>query len=299
MLQIITSTDPFELDWIVGKISYFDIQIPALTEKNSKFIESAIKDFSYDNLKCGHRYLEALRKRQSFSYKIDDDRYHGSPFFWFNAMKTNTEICGEKVTFNTYLKGALHCINLVTSNNCSREAINIVAEELYKKCETVKCLKHMLSKPFSAKDPEHIVSILTKSYDLPNQKDNNKLALASKFCSYASEFLFEKKKPFYPRYDLIVAENLSFYISFYLPKNCYKGKYPKQVNNNFKIDIHYRTKRGYAEYLKIYEAYTYFIKKILDKRSKVPDKKLRAYFTPARMLHLIRYAEAKKTKFFP
>lgn len=300
MFQKITSNDPYELDWIVGKISYIEIKIPALTTKNAKYIDSGIRNSNYDiNIECGEKYLEALCKRKSFSQKPDDDRYIGSPFFWFNAMKTNVDICGEKVGFNIYLKGALHSINLLTSNGCSRESVNKVAEELYKKCNSVKCLRNMLSKPYSSKDAEHIVAIITKTYDLPNQKDKNKLALASKFCSIASEFLFDKVKPFYPKYDSIVAENLGYYISFYLQTNCYKGKYPKQLKNNFKVGINFRSRTAYTEYLKIYEAYIWFIRKILSKISKVPNKTQRISITASQFTHLIKYADKfKKSEIF-
>ena len=96
MLQVITSNVPYELDYIEGKIDYLYIKIPALSEKNLKYIESGIQDSNY-NYECGKRYLDALRKGKSFSQKTDDDRYIGSPCFWFNAMKTNADICGEKV----------------------------------------------------------------------------------------------------------------------------------------------------------------------------------------------------------
>jgi hypothetical protein len=295
MLQVITSNVPYELDWIEGKIDYLNIKIPALSEKNLKYIESGIQDSNYNsssNCECGKRYLDALRKGKSFSQKPDDDRYIGSPCFWFNAMKTNENICGEKVGFDVYLKGALHCINIATFNGCSRESINKVAEELYKKCNSVKCLRNMLTKPFSSKDTEHIIAIIAKSYDV--LKDKNKLSLASKFCSLASEFLFDKVKPFYPRYDNIVAECLGYYISFYLPKNCYKGKYPKQVKNNFKVEINLRSGTAYTEYLKIYEAYSWFIRKILSKISKASDKTQKIYFTASQFTHLIKYADKFK-----
>lgn len=292
MLQKITSEAPHELDWILGKIGYLEIKIPALTEKNARHIDSGIKDSNFDiNIACGKKYLEALRKGKSLSQKLGDDRYIGSPFFWFNAIRTSADICGEKVSFDVYLKGALHSINIMTSNGCSRESVNRVAEELYKKYKSVKSLRNMLAKPFSSKDTEHIIAIITKSYDVP--KDKNKLSLASKFCSLASEFLFDKAKPFYPRYDSVVAECLCHYISFYLPANCYKGKYPKQLENNFKVGMNYRTIRAYTEYLKIYEAYSWFIKKILGKISKVPDKTQRIYFTALQFTQLIKCSNSK------
>lgn len=293
MLQKITSEAPCELDWIVGKKGYLEIKIPALTEKNARFTVSSIKDSNFDiNISCGKKYLEALRKGQSLSQKLGNDRYIGSPFFWFNAIKTNADICSQKVSFDVYLKGTLHSINIITSNGCSRESVNRVADELYKKCNSVKSLRNMLAKPFSSKDTEHIIAIITKSYDAP--KDKNKLSLASKFCSLASEFLFDKAKPFYPRYDSVVAECLCHYILFYLPANCYKGKYHKQLENNFKVGINYRTKRAYSEYLKIYEAYLWFIKKILSKVSKLPDKTQRTYFTASQFTHLIKYTDKFK-----
>jgi hypothetical protein len=72
MLQVITSNVPYELDYIEGKIDYINIKIPALSEKNLKYIESGIQDSNYNsssNYECGKRYLDALRKGKSFSQK--------------------------------------------------------------------------------------------------------------------------------------------------------------------------------------------------------------------------------------
>lgn len=237
-------------------------------------MEAVIRlDSNYGNdaqsFECGKNFLTVLNDDTNFSQKPSNDNYVGSTIFWFESMKENCQICGKDVDFSVYLKGALHNINLTNSTRCSKKSINRAAEELSEKCKAAEDLREFLCQPFSKDNQQHIMSILTS----PNEEgDKNKLSLASKFCAYATEYLFGDMdfKPFYPKYDGVVSSNLHYYFYHYA-RNFLKDipdNYKKVLNRNFKVKTNLNDDDRFNDYMSLYEAYSWCIARILEQLEK-------------------------------
>ena len=263
--------NPYELDYLYDAED--KILIPALTKKNSLFLEAVVKlDSNYSSgsqsIECGKNFLTVLNDDTNFSQKPGNDNYVGSTRFWFEAMRDSFKIYGKNVDFSIYLQGALHNINLTNSTRCSKKSINKVAEELFKECKSSDSLRELLCRPFSKDNQQHIMSILTKPM---YEGDNNKLSLASKFCAYATEYLFsnEDTKPFYPKYDGVVSSNLYYYFYYYtkLSSRDIPENYKIVLNRNFKVKTNLKPDAKFKDYMNIYEAYSWCIARILEKVS--------------------------------
>lgn len=261
--------NPYELDYLYDAES--KIQIPALTKKNSLFLEAVIRlDSNYGNdvqsFECGKNFLTVLNDDTNFSQKPGNDNYVGSTIFWFESMRDNSQICGKDVDFSVYLKGALHNINLTNSTRCSKKSINKVAEELSENCKSAEELRELLCQPFSKDNQQHIISILTRPTE---EGDKNKLSLASKFCAYATEYLFGDMdfKPLYPKYDGVVSSNLHYYFYYYCTKLSsvdIPDNYGTVLNRNFKANMYLKPDAKFNDYMSIYEAYSWCIARILE-----------------------------------
>ena len=264
----VKSDDPYILDYLYDE--KIKIKIPSLTEKNSLFLEAVVRlDSNYGNdaqpYPCGKNFLNVLEDNTNFSQRPSNDNYVGSTSFWFESMQKNSKSCSNELDFNICLRGALHNINLTNSTRSSKESINSVADKLYDNCQSVDELKALLRETFSKDNPHHIMSILTKPTE---DGGKNKLSLASKFCAYATEYLFNDidLKPFYPKYDGVVSSNLHYYFYHYAGtylKNI-PDDYRKILNRNFKVNLNLKNDDRFNDYMSIYEAYSWCIARILE-----------------------------------
>lgn len=268
----VKSDDPYILDYLYDE--ELEIEIPALTKKNSLFLEAVVRlDSNYGNdaqpYPCGKNFLNVLGDNTNFSQRPKNDNYVGSTRYWFESMQGNSDSCGIKVDFGTCLKGALHNINLTNSTRSSKESINSVADKLYDNCRSVDELRALLRETFSNDNQHHIMSILTKPTE---EGGKNKLSLASKFCAYATEYLFDNldSKPLYPKYDGVVSSNLHYYFYHYAG-DCLQDipdDYRKILNRNFKVNLNLKNDDRFNDYMSIYEAYSWCIARILEQLDK-------------------------------
>ena len=116
--------NPYELDYLYDAED--KILIPALTKKNSLFLEAVVRlDSNYGNdaqlYPCGKNFLNVLEDNTNFSQKPSNDNYVGSTSFWFESMQKNSKSCSNELDFNICLRGALHNINLTNSTRSSKE----------------------------------------------------------------------------------------------------------------------------------------------------------------------------------
>lgn len=268
----VKSNDPYILDYLYDE--ELEIEIPSLTKKNSLFLEAVVRlDSNYGNdaqpNSCGKNFLNVLEDNTNFSQRPGNDNYVGSTRFWFESMQGNSDSCSNKVDFGTCLKGALHNINLTNSTRSSKESINSVADKLYDNCRSVDELIALLRETFSKDNLQHIMSILTKPTE---EGGKNKLSLASKFCAYATEYLFDNldSKPLYPKYDGVVSSNLHYYFYHYAG-DCLKDipdDYRKILDRNFKVNQNLKNDDRFNDYMSIYEAYSWCIARILEQLDK-------------------------------
>lgn len=127
-------------------------------------------------------------------------------------------------------------------------------------CKSYKDLVNLLNIPFKKDNKEHILSVLTKRID---GKDNSRynLSFASKFCSYASQWLKDVGViEEYSTYDNIVSRTLPKYVEVYLNETRKLKDY--QVYAYARNNLNEEEK--FNEILTIYERYSNDIKRILD-----------------------------------
>lgn len=268
----VKSDDLYILDYLYDE--KIKIKIPSLTKKNSLFLEAVVRlDSNYGNdaqpYPCGKNFLNVLEDNTNFSQKPSNDNYVGSTRFWFESMQENSKSCSNELDFNICLRGALHNINLTNSTRSSKESINSVADKLYDNCRSVDELRALLRETFSKDNQKHIMSIVTKPTE---EGGKNKLSLASKFCAYATEYLFASMdpKPFYPKYDGVVSSNLHYYFYHYAGTylNDIPDNYSRILNRNFKVNLYLKNDARFNDYMSIYEAYSWCIARILEQLEK-------------------------------
>lgn len=149
---IISDKDPYVLDYIKG----YD-KIPALTHKNSNFIEAVVRlDSNYA------KESSLVPPDQGFKPDTHVNHakglYSGSSKYWFDAMVKGTE------PFDTALLGAIIAID--RSNSTHLEASNggrlEMHDRIIKKCTNHHDLENMLNQKFRAGDKNHLISILSQ-----------------------------------------------------------------------------------------------------------------------------------------
>lgn len=260
----------YELDMVeVSSTDEKTIKIPALTEKNRNFIEAVVKlDSRYGKEAIINKpndtvlkKLQGLSEQTEFT-EFDEDTtsfsiipgkkyYLGSTHYWFDAIKNNlnNDFCN--------LLGALYNINLTNSTRRSYKEIFYKAKNLREKLNNkldFNTLKNELSKDFSQNCNNHIIAYLTD----PGQNGSCTISLASKFCSYACEYFGLDKS--YSKYDTIVSDNLKYYIDAYLTdEQELSNDYKKFRGSKFKVNS-----QGFERSLKVYQAYSYFIERIIE-----------------------------------
>lgn len=245
-------SNPYKMDMIIKEKN----NIAALTEKNAQFIEAVVS-------------LDSNYRRESMIVEPDDGfdieshsinsegKYCGSTKYWFNRMESNPneyELCIQGAVISIDRSNPTH---LETTNNGRK----LMAERIIKKCPNIDTLRNELEVTFTADNENHLIAYMINPNVAPSLKsikDNNDmfyLSFASKFCSYAAEWLETKKQ--YSKYDNVVAKGLPEYIMAYLGKRVGKTRF--QVNNGLLTST-----EKYQNRLKTYEDYCYNIDAILE-----------------------------------
>lgn len=249
---IISDKDPYVLDYIKG----YD-KIPALTHKNSNFIEAVVRlDSNYA------KESSLVPPDQGFKPDTHVNHakglYSGSSKYWFDAMVKGTE------PFDTALLGAIIAID--RSNSTHLEASNggrlEMHDRIIKKCTNHHDLENMLNQKFRAGDKNHLISILSQPVPAKRGGVRCNVSFASKFCNRAAAFFKCNRE--YSKYDNVVSDALPTYAEIYIG-----GKYKK---SEFKIDYNKQKKLSNADKaryrLSVYEKYIDCIGNIIDELKK-------------------------------
>ena len=226
--------DCYKLDMIKGE------QIPALTDKNRRFIEAVV-------------HLDSNYKRDDDIYAIPKGKFLGSSSYWFNQM-----IIRKQYTYSECLQNAIIAID--RTNSTHLEATTDGREKMYKiiiqKCPDVDSLKNELKN--SSIDTNHLIGLM--SVDLPaNGKSGlrSNLSFASKFCAYASIAL--GCGDLYSKYDNVVSDHLNKYVKYYLRRKI--TKYSIKCDSQKKRELIPEEKIKYT--LDVYNNYSYLIEQII------------------------------------
>lgn len=225
-VEIIHSDNAYVTDRIAS-----NEKLIALTRKNADFIEAVVK------LDSNYAKDFDMTNKESTAYIFNEMQNGGS----FEECVSNV-IAEIDKTNSTHLEAALDGRKTMAKSVCSI-------------CHSVDDLKTELQKDFLAQNRNHILAVLTDKIKAKN-KDGFRynLSFASKFCSYASEFLKIDKR--YSKYDNIVARALPTYSKIYLGKEESAGAFLIQQ---------YRTAEGLHYRLDVYEKYATCIESILAK----------------------------------
>lgn len=215
-MKIERSKDPYELDHILlGKQT-----IAALTRKNADFIEAVVRlDSNYGK------------------DKTED---------WFKKMLNGGD-------FKECLSEAIVEIDKINSTHLEAgvDGRNEMVKRVLSLCENVEDLKRLLLKTFSANDEEHILYKLTDKIKAKNRDGYRyNLSFATKFCSYASQFL--ELGDNYSKYDSVVAKCLPLYSECYLKE--------KTAKKHFLVKQH---KNDLESRLSLYATYSNCINRIM------------------------------------
>lgn len=249
--KIIVSKDPYVLDEIEN------LKLPALTKKNSDFIEAIIHIDSNYKKDC-----EVVGPDDNF--KVNEDsknsngKYCGSIKFWFSEMEKGNE---SKYSYAECLWGAVIAID--RSNSTHLETTNngrsIMASKIKFLCPNLNSLKIELEKSFVDVFDNHLIANLLR----PEGEfvlNRFYLSFVSKFCAYAVQFLNLSNQ--YSKYDRIVAESLPKYYEQYCGKEIKPSAY--LINNS---NVNYKNENAKDKFfrvLKIYKEYTMAIGELLD-----------------------------------
>lgn len=293
-------------------------RIPALTVHNTNFLEKVIQldsryKFEQDIIKpsANIRKLKNIsdilnytrnyiseKDKNIFSTKVNNKNYIGSIKYWFKRLDASLK--KKSINYAVCIIFLLLNINLTNSTRHSYKEVIITALKIIQKYNTPECLIDNLLKQKSKIDSECILYDLTNKiganefskieriYNLENYDgfdfdiydDSFKLSLASKFCSYACEYLKDliKAKIEYSKYDKIVSNNLHFYIKFYVSADA------TDVNNKtFSIE----NKKRINDLIHIYNIYSGYINNII---SNINSGKSEIYYNKNKFDHVIWYS---------
>ena len=223
--RIETYSSAYELDRIVGRKA-----IVALTRKNADFLNAVVKIDS--------RYSRVFGDSNENIIKSSFDKMKNGGEFAGLVFDAISEI--DK-TNSTHLEAAVNGRKIMTDRVCEI-------------CKNVDSLILELQKDFTEKNRNHILARLADK--IQSRKEGGvryNLSFASKFCSYASEFLNIDKK--YSKYDNIVANALPEYSKIYLGKIETKSVFLIQQYHKEEDELQYR--------LDIYKKYCNCIDSIL------------------------------------
>ncbi len=248
-LSIESNEDPYVLDYAVGG----NFRIPALTEKNARFIEAVVGlDSNYnrdtDVNAAPDDGFDPFRNASS-----SDGKYCGSPAYWFNQMENGGD-------FEKCLLGAIISIDRTNSTHLESAVNGRVAIKniILGACKDIIHLKEELNKDFRLNPKKHLIGLL--SCEMTAKKSGttrSNLSFASKFCSYASLCL--KTNFEYSKYDNVVASHLGDYIKLYL-----NDMLTKQTSYKYDSSRKNKSCDGLQYTLDIYSNYYQLIGNIID-----------------------------------
>lgn len=215
-MNIEYSNEPYKLDHIILN----EKKIAALTCKNANFIEAVVRlDSNY-----GKDQSETLFKKM---------RNGG------NFKECLSEVIVEIDKINS------------THLEAGANGRNEMVERILSLCKNVDDLKRELLKEFSVENKDHILYKLTDKIKSKNRDGYRyNLSFATKFCSYASQFL--ELGDNYSKYDKVVAENLPFYVEAYLNEKISKTHFLSKQN-----------RRSIEDKLNLYVMYSDCINRII------------------------------------
>lgn len=204
MTEIEWGNGPYALDRIAG--------IPALTKKNSEFIEAVVTllDSNYAKFfdkAFGPKDPSFDPKEEGYSFA---NNRGGSVAYWFDQMKS-----GQK-DYETCLFCAICTIDVMNSTHleAAENGRLEMTQRVMEKAPTLDELKAALRDPFSSEKENHLIALLSKPMASKNKESLRcNLSFASKFCSYAAQFLEAGVE--YSIYDRIVSQNLPAYLKAY------------------------------------------------------------------------------------
>ncbi len=248
--------NPYILEYIIKNK---DEKVPALTKKNSDFIDAVVKlDSNYS------KETEATPPIANSNFEKNPskpDKYSGSAKYWFGKMKAKEE------PFERCVLGAVIAIDASNSTHLEA-AVNARKEmtaRICKKCNnTIEGLIKELKKPICDNRETHLLVELTEPIPAKNEKrkgDRYNLSFASKFCACAAKELVPEIE--YSKYDNVVSDALPRYTDLYGIK---KG----EAKNTYKIKANEKKKcKNADEHLKlriaVYEKYCKSIDAIIEK----------------------------------
>ena len=245
-MEIIKYKDPYLLDRAVCKEKAIDV--PALTKKNSLFIEAIVRLDSNYNLDSDETKSNDDGFDPILNVSSANGKFCGSSKYWLTIIKNSK-------TFEEYKRGVYGAVvSIDTFNSTHLEATldgrKKMAEIIISNYPSFKELKEALSRTFNKNDSEHIIYKLSIPLEARRKGTVRcNLSFASKFCSYASLCLLDEDR--YSKYDSVVSDMLPFYMELYLGKKLRKNHY------KVKASIH-------KERLRVYEIYSNDIGEILN-----------------------------------
>lgn len=216
-MKIEYSKDPYALDHIILK----NQSIAALTRKNADFIEAVVR--------------------------LDSNYGKDKTEIWFKKM-----LNGDN--FKECLNEVIVEIDKINSTHLEAgiNGRNEMVERILFLCDNVDDLKRELLKEFSVNNKEHILYKLTDKIKAKNREGYRyNLSFATKFCSYASQFL--ELGDNYSKYDSVVAKFLPYYSEAYLNK---------KITKNYFLDK--QNKRDIESKLGLYSTYSDCINRIME-----------------------------------
>lgn len=246
-IAIIESDDPYTLDYVKGE--QLCLAMPALTVKNSKFIEAVIR--------LDSNYSKEV-KEEPYDNGFDPEacpdnqkgKYCGSQKYWFNqkliVAKTEEE-------YKKALLGAIISIDRANSTHlmASDDGRKCMRNRIFEKYRRLEDLKDRLKLGFNANDDDDLIRIMTQEVKSSGKQGvRYNLSFATKFCSIASREL--GCGDLYSKYDSVVSKRLPMYSEIYLGE--------KVGNKAFQI----KSASDLESRLKVYFKYNECIGKIME-----------------------------------
>lgn len=244
-MEIIKYENPYLLDRAVYKEKAIDV--PALTKKNSLFIEAIVRLDSNYNLDSDETKNNDDGFDPILNVSSANGRFCGSSKYWLTLIKNSK-------SFEEYRRAVYGAVvSIDTFNSTHLEATldgrKKMAEIIISNYPSFEELKEALVRPFNKNDSKHIISKLSIPLEARRKGTARcNLSFASKFCSYASLCLLDEDH--YSKYDSVVSDMLPFYMELYLGKKLRKNYYKVKASTH-------------EEWLRVYEIYSNDIGEIL------------------------------------
>lgn len=204
-----------------------------LNKYNAGLVEYMIANNSSYGRSGNKDAKPAKNKKGKNKGELKEKGYHGSEAYWLTELKQKLETNTSEWDYETIIK---YCVIAIDSENrthlnsdvCGREEITkrileIKSENLKKLLQNDDKNYELLKKISAATNPEN-----TKKGSKKNYKSRENLSFASKFCHFASYYLFEENEKYqfgYSIYDGVMGKAIGVYA------------------NHFNIDYHNFDKR--------------------------------------------------------